>query len=46
MRVYLRAYGSTLSERVATIESTTAHTVYNGLVVALVLVALALDAVL
>jgi len=46
MWVYLRRFAATRSADEATIESTTAHTVYNGLVVALVLVALALDAVL
>ena len=46
MRVYLSAYRRVPSRREATLESTAAHTAYNGLVVLLVLVALGLDAVL
>jgi len=46
MWVYLRSYRLTPSRHLATIESTTAHTVYNGLVVALVLLAIGLDALL
>ena len=43
MAVYLRAFRQTLSRSEATIESTTAHTVYNFLIVLLVLVALVVD---
>ena len=46
MWVYLRAFRVHQSEHAATIESTTAHTVYNGLLVILVLLAITLDAVL
>ncbi|MGB8859126.1 MAG: hypothetical protein WCC60_07720 [Ilumatobacteraceae bacterium] len=44
MWVYLRSYRGDLGERSATIESTTAHTVYNGILVVLVMVAIALEA--
>lgn len=46
MWVYLRAFGRTVSERDATMESTTAHTVYNGSIIVLVALALVLDAIL
>ena len=46
MHVYLRAFRRVPSRREATLESTAAHTVYNALVVALVVLALALDALL
>lgn len=41
LSVYLRAYRRSGSAADATIESTTAHTVYNGAIIAIVLVALA-----
>ncbi len=37
MIVYLRAYRATLSRRLATLESTRAHSVYNAVIVAVVL---------
>jgi hypothetical protein len=46
MRVYLRAYRAFPSQREATLESTTAHTVYNAIVIALVVLAIVLDAAL
>ena len=46
MRAYLRAYRRVPSRHEATIESTAAHTAYNGMVVVVVVVALALDAML
>jgi hypothetical protein len=46
MAVYLRAYRQVPSRREATLESTAAHTTYNGVVVLLVVLALALDALL
>jgi len=45
MTTYLRGYRRTHDRTAATIESTTAHTMYNLLIVLLVLVALAVDAV-
>lgn len=44
MATYLRSYRRTLDRTAATIESATAHTVYNLLIVLLVLVALVVDA--
>lgn len=44
MWVYLRAERRTHSRWAATLESTTAHTVYNGLLVMLVITAVVLDA--
>ncbi len=44
MWVYLRAHRRQHSRWAATLESTTAHTVYNGLIVLLVITAVALDA--
>ena len=46
MWVYLREYRRFRSPDDATLESTAAHTVYNGLIVLLVVVAVGLDAVL
>lgn len=46
MAVYLRTYRRTLDRGAATIESTAAHTVYNFLIVVLVLAALVVDAAL
>jgi len=46
MRIYLRSYRRVPSRHEATIESTAAHTAYNGMVVVVVVVALALDAML
>ncbi len=46
MAVYLRAYRRTLDRDAATLESTAAHTVYNFVIVLLVLVALVVDAAL
>jgi hypothetical protein len=43
--IYLRAHRRSGSPADATIESTTAHTVYNGVIIAIVLVALALTPV-
>ena len=43
MATYLRAYRRTHDRTAATIESTTAHTVYNLMIVVLVLVALVVD---
>ena len=45
MRVYLREYRRHLNQHDATLESTAAHTVYNGLIVLLVVVAVGLDAI-
>jgi membrane-anchored glycerophosphoryl diester phosphodiesterase (GDPDase) len=45
MTTYLHSYRRTLDRTTATIESTTAHTVYNLCIVLLVLVALVVDAV-
>jgi hypothetical protein len=45
MWVYLRSYRCRPSRMAATIESTTAHTVYNGLLVMLVILAVVLDAI-
>jgi hypothetical protein len=45
MRVYLRAFRRSSSAADATMESTTAHTAYNGVIIGVVLLALALDAV-
>jgi uncharacterized membrane protein len=36
MWVYLRAFAATGSTQAATLESTTAHTVYNGVIIGLV----------
>lgn len=41
MWVYLRSYRVSLSRRTATLESAAAHTAYNGVVIALVVVAIA-----
>ncbi len=46
MWVYLHEYRRHLDQHDATLESTAAHTVYNGLIVTLVVVAVALNAVL
>jgi len=46
MRIYVRSYRRVPSRHEATIESTAAHTAYNGMVVVVVVVALALDAML
>lgn len=46
MRVYLSRFRATGSQREATLESTRAHTAYNGLIVVLVLVGIALDGLL
>jgi hypothetical protein len=46
LQVYLRSYGERRSRQAATIESTTAHTVYNAAVIALVVLAIVLDAAL
>ena len=46
MWVYLREYRRNLNLHDATLESTAAHTVYNGLIVVLVVVAVGLDAIL
>lgn len=46
MHVYLRSYRRLPSQRDATFESTTAHTVYNAMIVTLVIVAVVLDAVI
>lgn len=46
MRVYLRSYRAFPSQRDATIESATAHTVYNAVIITVVVVAVVLDAVL
>lgn len=45
MRVYLREYRRHPNQHDATLESTAAHTVYNGLIVLLVVVAVGLDAI-
>ncbi len=45
MYVYLRSYRAWRTQQAATIESTTAHTVYNGLIIALVTVAFVYDAI-
>lgn len=44
MTVYLRAFGRTGSQRESTLESTRAHTVYNAIIVVLVVVVISLDA--
>ena len=46
MRVYLARFRATGSQREATLESTRAHTAYNGVIVMLVLVGIALDSLL
>ncbi len=46
MWVYLREYRRHINQHDATLESTAAHTVYNGLIVTLVVVAVALSAIL
>ncbi len=46
MACYLRGFRRTGSVEQATLESTRAHTAYNGLIIALVVVALLLDAIL
>ncbi|MGD9997371.1 MAG: hypothetical protein AB7L17_07890 [Ilumatobacteraceae bacterium] len=43
MRVYLRAWNRSRSARDATLESATAHTVYNAIIVGVVVLALALS---
>jgi hypothetical protein len=45
MAVYLRAFRTTGSTAEATLESTRAHTTYNALIIASVVVAIAIDAV-
>jgi hypothetical protein len=45
LAVYLRAYGRSGSAADATIESTTAHTAYNGVIIGIVLVTLAVTGV-
>lgn len=45
MRVYLRRFRATSSRDAALIESATAHAVYNGLIVTLLIVTFALDAI-
>jgi hypothetical protein len=44
MAVYLRSYRATSNQRVATLESTRAHTAYNGAILSLVLVVVVIDA--
>ena len=39
LRVYLREFAATRSRQQATLESTTAHTAYNGAIIAIVLIA-------
>ncbi len=46
MSTYLRAFRATGSRHEATLESTAAHTAYNGVIIAVVLVALAITPVL
>ncbi len=46
MGVYLRTWRSTYEQRLAELESTRAHTMYNGLIIALVGVAYAVEAAL
>ncbi len=46
MWVYLRSYRTDVDQQLATLESTAAHTVYNGLIIVLVIVAVGLDAIL
>lgn len=46
MWVYLREYRRHTNQHDATLESTAAHTVYNGLIVLLVVIALGFDAIL
>jgi hypothetical protein len=46
MRIYLRTFRRTGSRHQATLESTRAHTAYNGIIVAFVVVVLVLDAAL
>jgi hypothetical protein len=45
MWIYLRAFHRTHSRREATLESTRAHTAYNGCIVAAVLVAIVIEAI-
>lgn len=45
MWVYLRSYDVSRSQPDATLESTTAHTVYNGLIITLVAIAIVYDAI-
>lgn len=45
MRVYLREYALTGSSNEATLESTTAHTAYNGVIIGIVLIAIVLSEV-
>ena len=45
MGVYLREYWKHLNQHDATMEATTSHTVYNGLIVILVVIAVAFDAI-
>ncbi|MCU1361212.1 MAG: hypothetical protein JWN99_2501, partial [Ilumatobacteraceae bacterium] len=42
MRVYLREFARTRSREQATLESATAHTVYNGVIIGVVIIALIL----
>ncbi|MFM2071999.1 MAG: hypothetical protein RLZZ623_2262 [Actinomycetota bacterium] len=44
MRVYLRRYRATSSREEATMESTTAHTAYNGVIIMIVVLAIILTA--
>jgi len=44
MLVYLRSFQRTGSGQEATLESTTAHTVYNGVIIGVVIIALVLTA--
>ena len=44
MAVYLRAYRATSDQRMATLESTRAHTAYNGAILSLVLIVVVIDA--
>lgn len=45
MWAYLRAFGSSGSSSEATLESTTAHTVYNGVIIAVFIIAVVVSAV-
>ncbi len=44
MVVYLRSYRATSNQRVSTLESTRAHTAYNGAILSLVLIVVVIDA--
>lgn len=46
MRVYLREYRNTSSTERATIESATAHTVYNGVIISVVIIAIVLSPII